>query len=708
MVDREGALWIGTSQGLERFNRGSFAPVLAGANNTVENRSPAFATADGRGQVWAWRQDRLFRAEGGTGLTSWPGRRPDGAAPCAARSGGVWIFDGADSFTRLGGTQPASMRLGRKGQSLAKELGINGCIEDERGRLWAAADRGLALLGPDVKAPVPLGEDSGYSIGTYATWRDGWVLAYVGNGNLWLTDGVQSRIVWRQADNTLGFIEAQYRSGNAILLGGDRGLGRFDGQSVKVISSVRFPWLNFVAGIVQTPRGETWLQTSSGIVRLRTADLDRAFIDADFQPDVRIFRAADGVPGPPTYANMSGLSADRGGRIWASTSNGIAVFDPATAPTDGPPPPVLVTGIEADERELPVASRVRLPPGVARLRIQLAVIDFDNPMATRLRYRLKGMDTDWVDASEQRTAIFTYLPPGHYRLEVIGANSHGVWNRKGNAIEIDVAPQFWQTWWFKAAAVLALSFGIWMTLRWRVAQIARRLRSQAAERANERERIARDIHDTLLQGMQGLVLRIQSITSRMQSPDPNRQALEESLDRADALIAEGKLRVRNMHVEDRPEDLRSMLQQVLMEMPFAFDVQRSVSVNGSPLPVEAMVAREVREIVAEALFNAARHAKAQCVLVTIEFGARALELVVADDGSGFENGDDGASGYGLIGMRKRAESIGAKLTIEPRVGKGTRVRVRVPGRRAYLDRPGFLIRLAGWLPGHSDRQDTAS
>ncbi|WP_165912275.1 sensor histidine kinase [Novosphingobium sp. PhB165] len=695
MIDREQALWIGTSQGLERFSRSSFVSVLAGANNTVENRSPAFAAADGLGTVWAWRHDRLFRSGLGRGFTSWPGTRPSGVAPCAARSGGVWVFNGTDGFTRIGGPSPASLPLGQEGARLAKELGFNGCLEDARGRLWGAADRGLALLGSGRSAAVALGEDSGYSIGTYSAWRDGWVLAYIGNGNLWLTDGEHSRIVWRHDDNTLGFIEAQYRSGNATLLGGDRGLGRFDGRSVKVVSSARFPWLNFVAGIVQTPRGETWLQTSSGIVRLRTVDLDRTFVDPHFQPDVRIFRAADGVPGPPTYANISGLAADGSGRVWVSTSNGIAVFDPATAPADGPPPPVLVTAIEADDRVMPVGPRLELASGTGRLRIQLAVVDFDNPMATRLRYRLKGMDPEWVDASEQRAAMFTQLPPGHYRLEVMGANSHGVWNYKGQTIEIDVAPHFWQTWWFAVSAGLVLLLGLWLAVRWRIAQVARRLRSQAAERANERERIARDIHDTLLQGMQGLVMRIQAITSRMQIPDPNRQELEQSLDRADALIAEGKLRVHNLHLEDSPADLHAMLQQVMMEMPFAADVERSVSANGQARSVDVVVIREVREIVAEALFNAARHARAQSVSVYLTFGSRALEVLVADNGSGFENSMDAASGYGLVGMQKRAESIGARLTVETRPGEGTSVHMRVPGRRAYpvrMDLPAWLTR----------------
>jgi hypothetical protein len=123
--------------------------------------------------------------------------------------------------------------------------------------------------------------------------------------------------------------------------------------------------------------------------------------------------------------------------------------------------------------------------------------------------------------------MFTQLPPGHYRLEVIGANSHGVWNHRGQTIEFDVAPHYWQTWWFAASAALALLVGLWLAVRWHVAQVARRVRSQAAERTNEREHIARDIHDTLLQGMQGAVMRVQAITSRMQAPDPNRKELEQ-------------------------------------------------------------------------------------------------------------------------------------------------------------------------------------
>lgn len=708
ITDREHALWMGTSQGLERFSRTSFVPVLAGASNSVINRSPAFAIADGRGAIWAWRNGQLFRAGAHTAPSMSVANIGGVMSPCASMSGGVWTFSGGDRLARVGG-QGGTVPLGTAGEDMAKGLALTGCLEDDRGRLWGGGDHGLFLLDAGRGGAVPLGEDAGFSIGTYAPWRGGQVLAYVGNGNLWLTDGTHSRIVWRHADNTLGFIQAQYRTEDSILLGGDRGLGRFDGRSVKVISSARFPWLSFVAGVVQTPAGDTWLQTSDGVVRLRTAELDRAFEDRNFRPDVRIFRNADGVPGPPTYSNMSGLSADRNGRIWVSTANGIAVFDPSSAPPDGPAPPVLVTGIEADERSYAVAHQVHLPAGIARLRIQLAVIDFDNPMATRLSYRLQGMDDAWVDASGQRMAMFTNLAPGHYRFEVIGANSHGVWNRVGQSIEIDVAAHFWQTWWFALAAGLSLLVAIWLAARWRITQLTRRLRSQAAERANERERIAREIHDTLLQGMQGLVMRIQSIVGRMQSSDPNRQTLEQSLDRADALIAEGKMRVNTMHYDDAPADLVALLRQAMAEMPFASSVIRTVNSSGGAAPVEPVVAREVREIVAEALFNAARHANAANVAVDVVYGQRALEISVIDDGVGIAGHIPGSSGYGLTGMRKRAEGIGASLSIMGGATSGTSVMLRIPARKAYVPRAGFLASKFGRRRAHgADLQDVNS
>lgn len=695
MTDREHALWMGTSQGLERFSLTSFVPVLAGASNSVINRSPAFAIADGRGAIWAWRNGRLFGAgpdgTSGTGVANVGGAM----SPCASKSGGVWVFSGKDRLVRIGGQGGGAVALGAAGVAMAQGFGLTGCLEDDRGRLWGGGDHGLLLLEADRSRIVPLGEDTGYSIGTYAPWRNGQVLAYVGNGNLWLTDGTHSRIVWSHADNTLGFIQAQYRTERTILLGGDRGLGRFDGNSVKVISSGRFPWLGFVAGVVQTPGGDTWLQTSGGVVRLRTTDLDRAFEDQDFRPGLRIFRSADGVPGPPTYSNMSGLTADRDGRIWVSTANGIAVFDPSKASLEGPAPPVLVTGVEADDRTYPVAAQIKLPAGTARLRVQLVVIDFDNPMATRLSYRLEGLDAGWVDASGQRMAVFTNLAPGHYRFQVIGANSHGVWNRAGQSIEIDVAAHFWQTWWFAAFVGLSLVAAVGLAARWRIAQVTRRLRSQAAERANERERIAREIHDTFLQGMQGLVMRFQSIVGRMQPSDPNRQSLEQSLDSADVLIAEGKMRVHNMHLDDEPEDLAILLRQTMAEMPFASSVARIVNFSGEPLAIEPVVSREVREIVAEALFNAARHANAANVAVNVSYSPRDLEIVVTDDGVGISGDIPGNSGYGLTAMRKRAESIGARLSINGGAAPGTRVLLRIPARNAYVSSPGFLARKFG-------------
>jgi signal transduction histidine kinase len=147
-----------------------------------------------------------------------------------------------------------------------------------------------------------------------------------------------------------------------------------------------------------------------------------------------------------------------------------------------------------------------------------------------------------------------------------------------------------------------------------------------------------------------------------------------------------------------------MLQQVMMEMPFAADVERSVSINGHARPVDVVVIREVREIVAEALFNAVCHARAQTVTVEVRSGARALEVVVADYGSGFDSRRDVESGYGLIGMQKRAGSIGASLTVESRPDAGASILTRVPSRRAYPICLGFPAWLARWFSGPRKRR----
>jgi signal transduction histidine kinase len=684
-IDREDNLWIGTGRGLLRFSHAAFTTVTSPVTSSALGAVPYGTLVDGRGDLWLWRE-RALSSIGADGSPRAhrlpPAARP--FAPCPGFRGGVWVPRDDHTMMLIGGPAPRTIPLAG-GHALSRLI-PGDCAEDSRGRLWIdQADNGLNLLGPGPHGKVPLGEDSAYPVLNMVAMENGRMAAYVGHGSLWLTDGTHSTRLWDDKAITLGSIEVMVRAGGQLLLGGDRGLARYDGHRFATLSSQRFPFLANTTGIATTRQGETWLQTSRGVIRLRSADLARAFDDPALGLTPQTFTMSDGLPGTAALFNLSNVNADPQGRIWVTTDSGIARHDPDQA-WRLPSPPVAITGLSAGNATYAPAPRVILPPASGRVRVAFTALSFANPDLVRFRYRMQGVDPDWIEAGGERSASYTDLPPGPHRFEVIAANGEGVWNRQGAAIELVQRPTLGQTWWFRAACLAAGLALLWGLYRWRMQAAQRHMREQAAQRAQERERVARDIHDTLLQSIQGLVLRVQAVALKMARDDANRALLETTLDRADELIAQGKERVLGLRDDDRPATLPDLLGQQLEEAPFPVEVERVLTLQGQGAPLRSSATAEIREIVGEALFNAARHAGATRVTVDVTYAARALDVVVQDNGVGLPRHDAGKEpqGFGLVGMRGRARSIGAALTIGTGPGGGgTRIHLRVPATRAY-------------------------
>lgn len=691
-VDREHTLWIGTSRGLLRFSHAAFtltAPAIASASNW---QIPYGVQTDAKGDVWQWHGGKLSKAARDGSMIEQPGADPSiDFAPCRAAVGGVWVARDNHTLMLIGGAAPRTISL--SGRHPLSPIVGGDCTEDSRGRLWADQLDGLHLLGPGQQRKVALGEDTGFQVSNMVPLDDGWIAAYVGHGSLWLTDGTRARKLWDEHAVTLGFIEVMVRVGGQLLMGGDRGIARYDGHRIVTLTSRRFPFLATTTGIAQTPSGETWLQTSKGVIHLATADLNHAFDDPGALLHPRIFTMEDGIPGTALFLNMTNVNADRFGHVWVTTDNGIARHD-ADQHWNLAPPPVVITGLTAGNLSYAPGAPLTLPPGAGRIRIDFTALSFADPSRLRFRYRMSGIDSDWVNPGDERSASYTSLPPGTYTFQVMAANSEGVWNRQGASITLIEPALFWQTWWFRGALAIIAALTGWALYRWRLGIVSRRLREHAAQRAQERERVARDIHDTLLQSIQGLVLRFQSVAGKMPVADPNRELLETTLNRADELIAQGKERVHGLRDDDRPLSLPDLIGEQFDEAPFPLDMERRFTVSGIPVDVHTSVALEIREIVSEALFNAARHAKAGEICVGIDYGTRALEITITDNGIGIPPSAAGIGhGYGLIGMRGRAESIGAVLTIKAGLEGGTRVTLHVPARRAYVAVPSWWRRL---------------
>jgi signal transduction histidine kinase len=335
-----------------------------------------------------------------------------------------------------------------------------------------------------------------------------------------------------------------------------------------------------------------------------------------------------------------------------------------------------------------------LPAATSNIEIDFAALSFADPKAVSVRYILEGYDAGWIDPGARRQAFYTNLPPRDYRFRVIAANADGAWNRAGAAVSFEIPPTFLQSYSFLALCVALTLLLFWLAYRLRMAQVASRIRTRLEERMGERERIARELHDTLLQSVQGLVLRFQSVAHRMPPGEPSRAHLESALRIADEVIVEGRNRVRDLRAGGNSDDPLANLQELADAAGFDPPIPIRIVVEGRPRRVDPLVAAETRRIAGEALFNIARHARADSVDVAITYGDRQLGLQIRDDGVGIapsvlaQGSKEGH--FGLIGMRERAERIGAALSIDSGAGKGTDVMLTLPARLAYAER------IRGW------------
>jgi signal transduction histidine kinase len=300
-------------------------------------------------------------------------------------------------------------------------------------------------------------------------------------------------------------------------------------------------------------------------------------------------------------------------------------------------------------------------------------------------------------------AFYTDLPPGHYRFRVVACNNSGVWNETGTFFDFSIAPAYYQTTWFRVLIVAGVLLLLAAAYQLRVRQVAGQVRARLEERVEERERIARDLHDTLLQSVQGLILSVDAAAQQIPPDNPAHADLEKTLDRADEVVAEARDRVRNLRTSSIPTgNLPAAFQEVVEETSTGGDATFKTVVEGNVRELHPVVREEAYCIGREALINALTHSEGHHVEVEIAYDSRQFRLRVRDDGRGFDPGilEEGGrpNHWGLPGMRERAERIGAELKIWSRHQTGTEIELSVPGSTAYLkDHPknSWIRRLLG-------------
>ncbi len=326
------------------------------------------------------------------------------------------------------------------------------------------------------------------------------------------------------------------------------------------------------------------------------------------------------------------------------------------------------------------------------MRIDYVGINLTQPEKVRYRYKLDGEDGGWRDARERRSAFYTNLDPGPHRFQVVASNGDGAWPEEGATLDFDIPPAFVQTGWFIAVCATTAAAALWLLIRFRFRQLALRMRGRIEERVAERERIARELHDTLLQSIQGLIFQVHAasrqLASRIPSGDPAIEILAKALQHADQVIAEGRDRVLDLRTPDADlDDLPLALTTLGEELSALHGTAFRSITEGTPRALNADVKDEAYQIGREALLNAFRHAQANSIEVQFIYGGGDLRIRIRDDGVGLDStiGESGRrpGHWGLTGMSERAERIGAKIDMWSRAMAGTEIELVMDASIAY-------------------------
>jgi signal transduction histidine kinase/ligand-binding sensor domain-containing protein len=704
-VDREGNVWISTNAGLDRLRTVPLTTVTL--PSTLEN---SFSLAMGdRGSVWT-----------GNGTLPLANVTPDAqitlkvlthSATAIRRDykGSLWIASGGPVYLwHQTGKQLIPIHYPDE-----KTAPVVSVAVDRNDEPWINLRSGLTFhrsRGVWINEGATLAKKSGI-IGA---------MANDALGNVWIAfenrlvkwDG-RSYQIYSYPYGTIGLsVTGLAIKDDRVWLVGTGGVLLFSKGMYHQLCFIDPLRPGRVSGVLEASDGDLWINGFSGITHLSASELNQWLSHPDKKLIGEHLDVFDGLPGlsAESYPEPSVVEATDG-RIWFSTAKGIAWLDDTSLihTRNNLQPPVFVTGVAANGMKYSVSSPVLLPKRTQNVEIDYTALSLSVPERVSFRYKLDGIDKDWQDAGTRRQAFYTRLPPAQYTFIVKASNNDGVWSASDARVTFTLPPTFFQTGWFKLACAASLLLVLLAAYRFRVRFLTATIRDRMFERMSERERIARDLHDTFFQGIQGLFLRFNTGTTLLGVSEPARSIFVEALKESDRVMAEGRELVLDLHADDsRPLDFA----QEIAEMRTLFtDVPsteyRVVSV-GKLRAIHPFCRVELLRITQEAVFNSFRHAEASLVEAEISYGEEHLKICVRDDGRGIDESvirNGRLPGHlGLVGMQERANRIGAAYTIWSRRDTGTEVVVEVPSRFAYLMPQRKTTGWASRLFGMQDRR----
>jgi ligand-binding sensor domain-containing protein/signal transduction histidine kinase len=690
--DREGNLWMGTAAGIERLRDTPFVTYTVAKGLPSESNGPVYVDFDGR--TWFAPLDGgLHWLKGGqTVSVTDAGLERDVIYSITGSKDEVWLGRQQSGLTRL--------RFVNGGVTSKTYTHVDGLVQDSvyavhqnrDGTVWAGTlNGGVSELRDGQFRSYSTAQ--GMSSNTVTAISEGF------DGTMWFAtpNGVNalSHGQWRVYSTKDGLPSIDVNclhedSAHVLWIGTAGGLALLSSDGVHVPRDMPGSLLEQIFGIAEDKNGWLWIATSNHVLRVKR---DKLLSNKLSGEDVREYGLADGLKGVEGVKRDQSVIADPLGRIWFSMNHGLSVVDPIRATNSLATVLVKVEGVSADGVQSDLEQPIRISSVSQRTTFNYAGLSLSVPERVRYRYRLDGFDRGWSAPVATQEAIYTNLSPGSYRFHVIACNSDGVWSDSGSSVQLTIVPEFYQTKWFLLLSVAIVGFLVWAAYQWHVGQMTDRLHMQFTERLSERTRIARELHDTLLQSFQGLILHFQTARDLIESrPTEAGHKLDTALESADNAMVEGRnaiydIRSSTIVDDDLARSIRTLGDELRANHGNEYPVTLIVVVEGSARVLDPICRDDIYHIVREALRNSFRHAQAKNIEAEVAYGKRSLRVRIRDDGKGIDPKvlDQGglAGHWGMAGMRERAKRIGGRLVVWSEPGAGTEVELSIPGSVVY-------------------------
>jgi signal transduction histidine kinase/ligand-binding sensor domain-containing protein len=691
--DREGSLWMGSLDGLHRLRDTRFIAVTAREGLSANVINSVLAARDGT--IWiATEGGGLNRLRGGrvTAYTSADGLPGNHVGALFEASDGTLWISGDGVVTQL---QRERFRVYRSSDGVPHGF-VSAIGETRDGRIVMRGEGPARVLENDrfvVFEPQPSRMEYCYSIA-----RDrGGHLWFATTGGLGDLDDAGYRL-YRTADGLPheGVHSIHEDASGAMWVATVSGLARLKDGRVTSFSKVG-PLGEAVFEILEDDAGNLWMNGRQGILKVAKRDLEAYAAGQRRDVPLTVYGLADGMRSTEYNDAYIQRPASRApdGRLWFATRQGVVSVDPSADWGNRVPPPLAIESVVIDGR-VETERPLEVPPGSSSFEIHYTALSLVAPSRVRFAYQLEGLDPVWIHPGSRRVALYSRVPPGRYRFHLRAANNDGVWNDTAAMLDIRVLPHLYQTQWFRASAAVLFGLALFGLHRMRL----RRVEARLLLVMKERNRIARELHDTLAQGLAGIGLQLSAIDQEC-SAASREQHVKMARRLVKASLADAKRSVWNLRPEylDR-RNLVAGLARLAADLGEGGDVHIDVRTSGIARTLESEVEMNVFRIAQEAVANAIRHGAARQILIDLQFDDDTARLTVADDGRGFDPASQ-SDGFGLTSMRERAAQIGAVLHIESLPSAGVSVTLTIPLNGAAGGHA--LGRPAAWARGAAQR-----